>query len=719
MQIYNYRRSLLALLLLAAVGIMVTQARSTLYMSGVEDNDLYKLLKTHNIDVKLFDTPAEAVEAAPKGGSVLFTAPAYPKEPVKIDVSLLSKIYKEKNLRMFAEYVAAFPGIEIADSVYTTLLDRGVITSGFFRPQLQAMDILNINDCHVYPAKVKNPLISFARVAGFDKAEYGLTDTNVYPLLWRNGNDMLSFTCLSNFITARGEPAAAWQAVWTHILQWLTHDKNLAFSEWPMDPHPSFGRNDILPADARRNAVRKGADWLYKGKLMVHPVWMDSLYEYQGTGLSPYGKAPTQGRLTGDGCHGVLEGHGSQIKFDGTTNYRYWLRADVQGEVAFLLATAGDLLGDNKYKKHSENLLDYVFFSRDFIDGNRRTPGNDAYGLISWAVTSDSVFYNDDNARLLLGAIGASSILNENRWNQRIVDCILANFRLSSRQGFLPDRIEEQDLLQNGREYYAERDFIFPHPHFDSWMWACYLWLYDKTGYKPLLDKAETAIRLTMEAYPDNWHWTNGIQQERARMILPLAWLVRVDDTTEHREWLDTVVNRLLQNQDESGAIREELGGEGLGMFGKAKSNKEYGVSEAPLISVNGDPVADMLYTSNFAFFSLNEAAHATGNPEYKKAVDKLSDFLVRIQANSENQPDIDGAWMRAFDFSRWDYFASNADQGWGAWCTLTGWIQSWIVGTNALVEKNNSFWGLTLDHNVNKEFEAARPLLLNFPVKD
>ena len=189
--------------------------------------------------------------------------------------------------------------------------------------------------------------------------------------------------------------------------------------------------------------------------------------------------------------------------------------------------------------------------------------------------------------------------------------------------------------------------------------------------------------------------------------------------TRGHREWLDTVVNRLLQNQDESGAIREELGGEGLGMFGKAKSNKEYGVSEAPLISVNGDPVADMLYTSNFAFFSLNEAAHATGNPEYKKAVDKLSDFLVRIQANSENQPDLDGAWMRAFDFSRWDYFASNADQGWGAWCTLTGWIQSWIVGTNALVEKNNSFWGLTLDHNVNKEFEAARPLLLNFPVKD
>ena len=33
-----------------------------------------------------------------------------------------------------------------------------------------------------------------------------------------------------------------------------------------------------------------------------------------------------------------------------------------------------------------------------------------------------------------------------------------------------------------------------------------------------------------MKAYPEEWHWTNGLQQERARMILPLAWLLRVED---------------------------------------------------------------------------------------------------------------------------------------------------------------------------------------------
>ena len=34
-----------------------------------------------------------------------------------------------------------------------------------------------------------------------------------------------------------------------------------------------------------------------------------------------------------------------------------------------------------------------------------------------------------------------------------------------------------------------------------------------------------------MEAYPDRWNWTNGLQQEKARMILPLAWLYRVSPT--------------------------------------------------------------------------------------------------------------------------------------------------------------------------------------------
>jgi hypothetical protein len=78
-----------------------------------------------------------------------------------------------------------------------------------------------------------------------------------------------------------------------------------------------------------------------------------------------------------------------------------------------------------------------------------------------------------------------------------------------------------------------------------------------------------------------------------------------------------------------------------------------------------------------------------------------LSDFLIRIQVNSVVHKDLDGAWFRAFDYDRWDYWASNADAGWGAWSTLTGWIQSWIVATQVQIAEDQSYWDLTLECSV------------------
>ena len=168
-----------------------------------------------------------------------------------------------------------------------------------------------------------------------------------------------------------------------------------------------------------------------------------------------------------------------------------------------------------------------------------------------------------------------------------------------------------------------------------------------------------------------------------------------------------------LEYQDESGAIREEIG---LASQDSHKllisSNEDYGKNEAALIAENGDPVADMLYTCNFLFFALNEAAHATGDEEYFTALESLSDFLTRIQVKSCRHKDVDGAWFRAFDYGRWDYWASNADDGWGAWCTLAGWIQSWIVTTQVMLEQRTSYWDRTSCMDVSKEFAESKWML-------
>lgn len=196
-------------------------------------------------------------------------------------------------------------------------------------------------------------------------------------------------------------------------------------------------------------------------------------------------------------------------------------------------------------------------------------------------------------------------------------------------------------------------------------------------------------------------------------MILPLAWLVRVQDTEQHREWLDRVANDLLKNQTGSGAIQEELG-VGRGMYGPPSSNRDHGAHEAPVIFANGDPVADMLYTNNFAFFSLNEAAHATGSERYADAVDRLGAFLVRVQAKSTEVTDLDGAWLRAFHFGRWEYWASSADANWGPWSTLAGWTQSWIIATQTLTLQNQSYWELTRSSRISERMPQAADLLVD-----
>lgn len=670
----------------------------TIYYCGSEQNEVYQLLRSEGFKLVIFDSPEVMIKNATNGSGAVIVCDTYPVSPLEITQETY-KLAQLKKIRLYLEYPDKLPDVCVEKETFHASLERGVITSDKLM-NLEPMDIIGVNDCYTRVAKVDDPLIVLARVAGFDQAEYGIEDVDSYPLLCEKDNILIAFTKLSNFRTGRYEPLGAWQSVWKYIISFVTNDSDFTFStEWPSDVRPTYSREQSLPADAGKDMISRGLEWFFKGRFFIDPSWKKLQLERQGDGLMPVARALPADSKVGNGSMGILEGHASNIYYDGEQDFRYWLRADVQGEVAFALAAGGESLNNSTYEEVSKNLMEYVLKKSAFRSGKRIDPSSPVYGLIGWSDTHPYVFYADDNARLVLGLIGASAFMDYDRWNKEIIENILANFRLSNVNGFFGNggRLEEPQILEKGWQYYAKRpELVNPHPHFESWMWACYLWLYDKTGYQPLLEKAEKAIRLTMENYPEGWKWTNGIQQERARMILPLAWLVRVQDTPEHREWLDQVVSRLLENQQTSGAIREELGNSSTGTFGKAKSNKDYGVTEAPLISHNGDPVADMLYTSNFAFFSLNEAARATGNTQYQEAVEKLSDFLIRIQVKSDRYAHLDGAWYRAFDYNRWDYWASNADHGWGAWSTLTGWIQSWIIGTQVLIEDDTSFWDKT-----------------------
>lgn len=702
-------------ILFAAIGMLVfscttSNSSTTLHIVADQDNDLFKMLsKTPYTSVRYEDVN-EALKNVPENGKLIVLALNYPEEKTVLP-SDFYEIAKTKKLNVYVEFPNLL-GTEDTGDIIATRKERLVVTSDNFGAHLPQMSILDTGLFSYVSIPGREALLQGAKVAGFKSAVYGLDETDHFPVLFKQDDILVATTKLSNMVQGRYSPIREWNIVIGHILSFLIDDFDTAIVQWTPSVHPTYSKEQQLPENAYRLAVDRGSQWYDKGRFLIHPEWKEHWQAIDTLAL-PVGPPMDVDRPSGNGSLGVMEGHYSYINPDGSQPYRYWLRADCVAETAMTMAMANSVREREGQLQTAENLMDFLFTTDTFKTDNSKKPDGPSYGLIGWADTAPHKYYGDDNARVILGGLLAAELLGNKKWNRSLEKLILANFRTAGETGFRGNALNGYKMEPLGWRKLGEGQLINPAPHYESWLWATYIWLYDKTGFKPLLEKAKRAIATTMDAYPDKWIWTNGLQQERARMILPLAWLVRVENTEQHREWLTGLCDDLLEYQVSCGALREVLGDQQQGKYGASKSNEAYGTSEAPVIFSNGDPVADMLYTSNFALFSLNEAAQATQEAKYLEAVDRLSDFLVRIQSTSSYRADLDGAWFRAFDYENWEYYGSNADHGWGAWGTLTGWTQSFITTTLALKLEQTSYWEKTKNSSVGTDFEPLKGIML------
>lgn len=460
--------------------------------------------------------------------------------------------------------------------------------------------------------------------------------------------------------------------------------------------------------------------------MLIHPSWRGKDWgtEVSSARFTPEravaGKAADRLALpVGDGSAGILEGFKSKINYDGSQTVCWSLRTDCTGEEVAAFVLGGKLLGDANSVRIGRNLADFVLFKFD-ATAPWSNPQHPAFGLIGWCcpptmaepVDQHGAFYGVINARIAMSVLAAASTLGEGRWDDRLLLAMLANHRTTGPSGLRPAAISPKSLEKRGWRYYYTSPQREMSCHPTGQLLAANLLVYKTTGYRPLLERTRTALGILMEAYPDKLKWWNGLQQERARLLLPLAWLVRVDDTPEHRQWLRRIVGDFLHCQAPCGGIREELGVPGNEYFRAQTSNEAYGTTETPLIQTNGDPACDLLYTLNSGFLGLHEAAAATGDAALRKAEDRLAAFLCRIQTQSQLRPELDGTWFRAFDFGRWDYWASNADAGWGAWSVETGWVQGWIVTTLALRQLHTTLWDLSVGRPLGRHLEKNLKLL-------
>jgi hypothetical protein len=672
------------------------------------DNDIYQAMRQSGYDCPRYENLQEAIENAPEGAYLLAMGDGYPAAPGKISAAQLAEV-RRKHLKLYLEYYSEIPGYAISSAKHTQW-ERCVVASDAMGKSLPALQILMAHSCQFLPIEgIKSPLLVSARVAGYDKAILGLPE-KTYPLLFASpDNDILiATTQLSRVRKARYAPEDEWKKLWKYILNYYGSSDAYPNFDWEAEVQPWYGKKDKLPAGYEQKAFTQSVDWIKNSRLFPDKNNVEKIHQLliSGIEISP---APSANESKGDGSYGFMEGYASQIKPDGSQNQRIILRADCMAEVAMVLALDWELNHNPDSKKRAENLMDYIYYNSRLCQGPRNDPQHPAYGMISWGEVAplwEIANYTDDNARVLLATIAARKSLDSDKWDEPVLRGLLANLRTTGPSGFRNDRLDIAGLEKKGWQVFRDKDRVNYSPHHESYMWACYLWAYQQTQYEPFKEKAEKGIRLMMAGYPDKWRWRDNI--ERARMLLCLSWLIRVEDTPEHRAWLKKVAKDLAAYQDACGALRERPVYHEAGGAYQAQTNETYGTGETAVVQKDGDPATDQLYTTGFAILGLHEAALATGDPDYAKAEKKLAEYLCRIQIKSESYPYLQGAWFRAFDYQKWEFWASSGDAGWGAWCVESGWGQAWIATILGLRSQNISLWDYSLNPDISPSFPKA-----------
>ena len=553
---------------------------------------------------------------------------------------------------------------------------------------------------------------------------------------------------------------------------------------WAPSVSASFSRSEPLPPSAELQALVRGVGFYRSSLLMpdarrarqlasLVPTRADlaSLKRRYARLSPPFGQ-----RVSGDGQLGIFEGLTSDVAIDGTQPQANSVRCDCVSESSSSFAVRAVLTDNASDARVAANLLSFAHLHSGFhqpwalgagsADRRPWVVAGDAFGVMGWATNDGAYeeFYKDDDARGLLGAMvtaallrpppqassgateataattaaTAASGLGTDRWDATIATAVLGNLRATTRSGFgksssrFAEMVDAANFSARGGWRKTYDDDAPPpatfSPHYECYIWAVLLLGYAQSGYAPLLERARAGITATMAGYPHRWVPTaNGIAMQRARILLPLAFLLRVEDTAQHRAWLLTALDGLRSRRHCEGrwcAYREELSHAGWGGATRVPTNDDYGTFEAPLNQANDDPVSDLLYTTNFALLGLHEAAAALGGratPDGAAAAadeDALAELVVRLQARSRDARTaaLDGAFFRAFDFDRWEAWGSDADVGWGMLSVESGWTQSWLTVTLGLRLLNSSVWELGTSGLRGIEGEYAAWIPVMFP---
>lgn len=453
--------------------------------------------------------------------------------------------------------------------------------------------------------------------------------------LWMVGdNIMMTSFQLHNFNRARFAPRAAWEKLIRHIARWITGTEP-AFMPAPV---VRYGIDEDLTKDeifekCRREAIDRGIDWLKQF-------------------------------LVDEGRGGIREGLCHKINPDGQQARLDGVRNDCSGEAAGAFRMYAHLFGDEAALQTAENLDSFTY-------GPMLVKGGLFDGFMRWVDDAWQVCYQDDVARCVLGSLYNCIFLGNDTMFPEICRALDFLVNTTAQDGCRVFRTDMYSMTEDSFAQLTSAEHGCTSAHYNGYYHASLLLAYKYGKNSRYLEVARRGLETLMDLYPETRR-EQSETQEQCRLILPLAVLYDVTREEKYREMLYRVVRDLETHKHSSGGYYEWDTGY------KANCSRE-STGECSLLTENGDPVADLLYSVNWLPIGFAYAYYATGDEWFRELWKEVLSFCMKAQIISENSL-YNGSWCRAFDMDLREAYGCPHDSGWAAYASETGWMNAEIL---------------------------------------